>query len=336
MANDSYDKKFQIFVSSTYKDLIEERQKLVEAILHTGNIPAGMELFTASNKDQWQIIQTWIDESDIVILLIGSRYGSIPQGEEKSYTHKEYDYAKANNKIVLRFIMSESHMYGKVSSGAYTSRDIQENINKEKFDRFKENVIGSSLCKLNIQNIDQLKSEVILSIVKETTDLDGGWVKYDTVVKNNSESLNKISEKHLKDKYIYKEQREDLNEIYNYLKNINDNPNLFPIIALDVFTDFYNKYCTKNPIKRYSVSKYEKLLNEFGKSLKDFANLAHENIYVKDGNINYGRISYKGHRYVINREHELSEKFNIEFYNLLMKTFDSYESYVSCCEENLL
>lgn len=43
-------KKLQIFISSTYVDLQEERQAAVEAILGSNNIPAGMELFKAGNK----------------------------------------------------------------------------------------------------------------------------------------------------------------------------------------------------------------------------------------------------------------------------------------------
>ncbi|EOB9332781.1 DUF4062 domain-containing protein (plasmid) [Staphylococcus aureus] len=35
--------KYQIFISSTYLDLIEERQAVVEAVLNSNNIPAGME-----------------------------------------------------------------------------------------------------------------------------------------------------------------------------------------------------------------------------------------------------------------------------------------------------
>ena len=42
-------KKIQVFISSTYTDLIEERQAAVEAILDAGHIPAGMELFKAGN-----------------------------------------------------------------------------------------------------------------------------------------------------------------------------------------------------------------------------------------------------------------------------------------------
>lgn len=52
----SLKKKLQVFVSSTYQDLIEERQKAVEGILRAGHIPAGMELFTAASKSQWKVI----------------------------------------------------------------------------------------------------------------------------------------------------------------------------------------------------------------------------------------------------------------------------------------
>lgn len=38
-------RKFQVFISSTFTDLIEERQAAVSAILTAGHIPAGMELF---------------------------------------------------------------------------------------------------------------------------------------------------------------------------------------------------------------------------------------------------------------------------------------------------
>ena len=47
-------KKLQVFVSSTYNDLKEERQAAVEAILKAGHIPAGMELFAAGNDSQLQ------------------------------------------------------------------------------------------------------------------------------------------------------------------------------------------------------------------------------------------------------------------------------------------
>ena len=81
-------KKFQIFISSTYKDLIDERQMAVQAIVKMGHIPAGMELFKAG-ASQWQTITKWIDESDIYVLILGGKYGSINPNEGKAYTHLE-------------------------------------------------------------------------------------------------------------------------------------------------------------------------------------------------------------------------------------------------------
>lgn len=281
MTNGSYEKKFQIFVSSTYTDLIEERQKLVEAILHTGNIPAGMELFTASNKDQWQIIKRWINESDIVILLIGSRYGSIPQGDEKSYTHKEYDYAKEQNKIVLPFIMSESHMYGKVSSGSYKLQDIQENINQEKFDRFKDIILNSSVCKLDIQNIDQLKSDVILSIREETIDLEGGWIRVKDI-----DNL-KVSSPTKKDYDLefYNQIKGDLTNIHEILNEFVVNKTFIKNASIKFLTDFIYRFKSTNTFDTFLDSTLKNLFRDYVNSLTKILLLIDNHKGEEHGNV---------------------------------------------------
>jgi hypothetical protein len=65
----------------------------VQAILVAGHIPAGMELFTAGDQTQMEVIKRWIDESDIYMLILGARYGSIEAETGKSYTQLEYEYA---------------------------------------------------------------------------------------------------------------------------------------------------------------------------------------------------------------------------------------------------
>ncbi len=74
-------------------DLIEERQAAVEAILDAGHIPAGMELFKAGNESQLKTIYQWIDESDVYMLILGGRYGTVEPKSGKSYTQLEYEYA---------------------------------------------------------------------------------------------------------------------------------------------------------------------------------------------------------------------------------------------------
>ena len=51
------EKKYQIFISSTYKDLIEARSKVRDAILSMMHFPVGMEMFNAADEEQWEIIQ---------------------------------------------------------------------------------------------------------------------------------------------------------------------------------------------------------------------------------------------------------------------------------------
>ena len=51
------DKRYQVFVSSTYEDLQEERQQVMQALLELDCIPSGMELFPAANDDQWTLIK---------------------------------------------------------------------------------------------------------------------------------------------------------------------------------------------------------------------------------------------------------------------------------------
>ena len=99
------DKKYSVFVSSTYKDLREARQQVMFALLRMGCIPAGMELFPASNKGQWSVIQRVIDECDYYVLILGGRYGSIaPDSEGMGYTEKEFRYAVKRGIPALAFL----------------------------------------------------------------------------------------------------------------------------------------------------------------------------------------------------------------------------------------
>lgn len=100
-------KRLQIFISSTFKDLIEERQAAVEAILTAGHIPAGMELFTSGDESQMEVIKQWIDESDVYLLILGGRYGSVEPISGKSYTHLEYEYALERGKPYFACVVKE-------------------------------------------------------------------------------------------------------------------------------------------------------------------------------------------------------------------------------------
>lgn len=117
------EKKYQIFISSTYKDLIKERQAAVEAILQAGHIPAGMELFAAGDESQINVIKRWIDESDIYILILGKRYGSIDPISNKSYIEIEFDYALSKSKPLFSVVIDTNKMKNKSNSSEITSQN---------------------------------------------------------------------------------------------------------------------------------------------------------------------------------------------------------------------
>ena len=47
------DKRYQVFISSTYQDLQDARQEVSQALLKTDCFPAGMELFPAADEEQF-------------------------------------------------------------------------------------------------------------------------------------------------------------------------------------------------------------------------------------------------------------------------------------------
>ena len=71
------DKKYQVFISSTYADLREERRKILDALLMADCIPSGMEAFVATDNEQFEVIKKVIDLCDYYVLIIGKRYGSV-------------------------------------------------------------------------------------------------------------------------------------------------------------------------------------------------------------------------------------------------------------------
>ncbi|MGP1208396.1 DUF4062 domain-containing protein [Serratia sp. CY47279] len=97
------EKKYQIFVSSTFTDLEIARRKVIDMILSLYHFPVGMEMFSADDGEQWQTIEQAINFSDYYVVIIGHRYGALAS-DGYSYTEKEYDLAKANGVPILAFI----------------------------------------------------------------------------------------------------------------------------------------------------------------------------------------------------------------------------------------
>jgi hypothetical protein len=102
-------KKYQIFVSSTFEDLRREREAVAKTILEVGDIPVGMEMFSAADEEQWALIKRQIEQSDYYVIIVAHRYGSMVG--DVSFTEREYDYAVKIGVPVLGFVIEDSAVW---------------------------------------------------------------------------------------------------------------------------------------------------------------------------------------------------------------------------------
>ena len=171
-------KKLQVFVSSTFTDLREERQAVVEAILRAGHIPAGMELFAAGDKSQLEIIKRWIEDSDVFMLILGGRYGTIEPDSGKSYIQLEYEHAGRLGKPYFAAVMHDDYLDEKVKADG---RDVLEQDRPDLLKQFKGQVTAK-ICRF-FKNTDELKLTVLESLldIERNRNLVG-WVRADANV----------------------------------------------------------------------------------------------------------------------------------------------------------
>lgn len=130
-------RRLQVFISSTYEDLIDQRLAAVEAILGAGHIPAAMEQFSAGDDTAWERITRWIDESDGFMLILGGRYGSIEPKSGKSYIELEYDYALESKKPLFAVVIDEKHLEERVRNIGF---DVDERENQDEYKAFRKKV----------------------------------------------------------------------------------------------------------------------------------------------------------------------------------------------------
>lgn len=171
------DKIYQVFVSSTFVDLQEERKEVMQALLELDCMPAGMELFPASNDDQWTLIKRVIDACDYYLLIIGGRYGSTNE-KGISYTQMEFEYALETGKPIISFLP-------KKPEDIPTGKCEKDPENQKKLEEFK-NLAQKKLVKY-WENPEQLGSIVSRSMIKLIKDFPAeGWVRAGSAVDEKS------------------------------------------------------------------------------------------------------------------------------------------------------
>lgn len=163
------DRRYEVFISSTFVDLEEERAKVMRAVLQLDCFPAGMELFPAADASQWKVIQRAIDRCDYYVVLVAGRYGSL--GENNlSYTEQEFDYAVKQGIPVLAFV------HGDPDSIPVGKTDKNDEARK-KLEAFREKV-STGRVRNTWRTPDELATRVTQALVSAfKTNPRPGWIR---------------------------------------------------------------------------------------------------------------------------------------------------------------
>jgi Domain of unknown function (DUF4062) len=190
------DKRYQVFVSSTFTDLKEEREAVIRALLEMDCIPAGMELFPAIDEEQFEFIKRVIDDCDYYVIILAARYGSSVSPEGISYTEKEYDYAVSRKIPVLAFL------HRSPGSIAQEKTELHPDA-RESLSRFRDKLKTGRLVR-EWDTAKELQAEVALSLPRTIKLYPApGWIRGNIAA--SPEILSEINELRQENAQLIKE-----------------------------------------------------------------------------------------------------------------------------------
>lgn len=255
--------RYQFFISSTYVDLEQERKKVSDLILELNHIPAGMELFSADNEEQWDTIQKVILNSDYYILIIGNRYGSIEAASGMSYTEKEYHFALENKIPVLAFLTDDTYSVSQDKSPRENETSYQKLL------EFRNNVKDTRMIQFWTDKND-LTLKIVGSIVKAISKYDRpGWIRGNSANSDMKDKLlqymeeNNILKEELK-KYKDQEDSEKLSFlIENTTSDFSINSNVSTPVIFDLTKVEVDLTHSVKKIKEISILDFPEHSREF-------------------------------------------------------------------------
>lgn len=177
-------KRYQVFVSSTFRDLQEERWEAVKALMTLDCIVAGMESFPAVDEEQFEYIKEIIDDCDYYLLILGGRYGSLaPDGV--GYTEKEYEYALSKDIKIIALVQE-------APEALPPEKRETDAESLASFNAFREKVCANRLVSY-WNDIKDIQKDVALGMAKAMKKFPAiGWVRADTVA--TADILREINE----------------------------------------------------------------------------------------------------------------------------------------------
>jgi Domain of unknown function (DUF4062) len=100
--------RLRVFLSSTQSDLVDERRTVLDVLTRLQVRHGSMEFFGARQDYPLETCLHEVRRSDLILLLIGSRYGSLARKVQKSFTEMEYREAYRLGKECLVYCRDDA------------------------------------------------------------------------------------------------------------------------------------------------------------------------------------------------------------------------------------
>ena len=98
---------FTVFVCSTFDDLEREREGVLDAIRRVQSRHNAMEFFGARPGRPIDVCLDEVRNSDLLVVIVGLKYGSLPPGMGISYSQAEYEEGVRREKPCLVYLRDD-------------------------------------------------------------------------------------------------------------------------------------------------------------------------------------------------------------------------------------
>ncbi|PJE31345.1 protein of unknown function [Pseudooceanicola antarcticus] len=179
-----HDKRYSVFISSTFEDLKDERRAVQDTVISAGDFPVQMEYFPATDEAAFDLIKSLLDKCDYYLLIIGGRYGSL-DADGLSFTHKEFRYALSRNIPVMVMLNGAR---GKIP----VERTEATDAGKQRLEEFIAEASNGRTRK-TWSTIGELQAAVLAALIHaKQTKPATGWMRGDAVA--SADALEELTE----------------------------------------------------------------------------------------------------------------------------------------------
>lgn len=206
-----------IFLSSTSRDLSEERNSAIEAI-QQNYFPIYMENWEASPEKPKEKILEKLNQAAAVVLILGFNYGSVMDDEGISYTEFEFNKANEEGLCILSFV--------KLGEDGQWHNDGLDETTIDKLNNFKTKIENHSTVAYFKSN-DELKEKISRTLTENNYK-----------IQSNKDFTDKFFERQLNNSISA------LGERYS------------PCINVDLELDFFNVMAKNNSFKKTFTEKF--------------------------------------------------------------------------------